>query len=231
MLAALLAAFVGSCQSSTDMEQLPSSATKSNAKEAFKSQFEAEKSASSTRHAVIQEILKGDRNYFIRLNARGEDYWIVTKVEGLAVGQHIDHSDATAKHGYYSESLNKTFETIYLVSKIAVAHSGSTDPHGSGASTPPSDAVSIAYVIENAASLNGKEVVVSGTVVKVNAHIMDRNWMHLKDGSADDYDFVITTNDMVPAGHNAAFRGTVTVNKDFGAGYTYALIIENATAL
>ena len=56
---------------------------------------------------------------------------------------------------------------------------------------------------------------------------MGRNWIHIKDGSKDDYDLVITSNTFVQEGSMITMKATVTLNKDFGAGYKYDLILEN----
>ena len=60
---------------------------------------------------------------------------------------------------------------------------------------------------------------------------MDRNWIHLKDGTADDYDFVLTSKVSVPVGHSVTFEGLITTDKDFGAGYIYELIMEDAAPI
>ena len=56
---------------------------------------------------------------------------------------------------------------------------------------------------------------------------MERNWIHVKDGSKDDYDLVVTSNTFVPEGSKITIKATVSLNRDFGAGYTYDLILEN----
>ena len=52
-------------------------------------------------------------------------------------------------------------------------------------------------------------------------------WIHLKDGSQDDYDFVVTSEIMVPEGHVISLKGVLSLNKDFGSGYRYDMILEN----
>jgi hypothetical protein len=58
---------------------------------------------------------------------------------------------------------------------------------------------------------------------------MNRNWIHLQDGSKDDFDMVITSNTFVPEGKLITIRAVVNLNRDFGAGYKYDLILENGT--
>jgi len=59
---------------------------------------------------------------------------------------------------------------------------------------------------------------------------MGRNWVHIQDGtSAGKYfDLTITTQDVVETGDVVVFSGKVVLNKDFGAGYQYDLIMEEA---
>jgi hypothetical protein len=55
---------------------------------------------------------------------------------------------------------------------------------------------------------------------------MGRNWVHLRDGTQDDFDLVITCSMMIPGGHKVTVVGTVALDKDFGAGYTYGILLE-----
>ncbi len=79
--------------------------------------------------------------------------------------------------------------------------------------------------------LNGTRIQISGKVVKVNNGIMGKNFFHLQDGSgkAPANDLTVTTQDVVKVGDQVTVTGLVTVNRDFGAGYAYPLILEEAT--
>lgn len=80
--------------------------------------------------------------------------------------------------------------------------------------------------------LNGKTVRFKGQVVKFSPMIMGRNWVHLQDGSGDPmsntHDLVLTTGATVKEGDVVIMEGVLTANKDFGAGYKYDAIIEEA---
>lgn len=79
---------------------------------------------------------------------------------------------------------------------------------------------------------DGQPVVVRGKVVKFLSGIMGKNWIHVRDGSGShekgDNDITITTNDTVAVGSVVLVSGVLHVNKDFGAGYSYPVIIEEA---
>jgi hypothetical protein len=90
------------------------------------------------------------------------------------------------------------------------------------------DIVDLLEVVNDPQKYKDQKIKVYGEVVKVNANIMDRNWLHIKDGTADEFDFVLTSESAVPVGHSMTFEGTISLNRDFGAGYVYDLIMENA---
>lgn len=79
---------------------------------------------------------------------------------------------------------------------------------------------------------DGQPIVVRGKVVKFLSGIMGKNWIHVRDGSGSrekgDNDITITTNDTVAVGNVVLVSGVLHVNKDFGAGYSYPIIIEEA---
>ena len=94
------------------------------------------------------------------------------------------------------------------------------------------DGRTVAELYAQRAALKGKSVAVRGKVVKFNGGIMGKNWIHLRDGSGTpegkDHDVTVTTNDAVAKGDVVLVKGTVAVDRDFGSGYTYDLLVEEA---
>ncbi len=94
------------------------------------------------------------------------------------------------------------------------------------------DAYTIAEIYEKKSGLCNNKVIVRGKVVKVLPKIMGKNWVHLQDGSGDEkkgnYDLVVTSQDMASVGDVITVSGTVYTDKDFGAGYKYNVIVEEA---
>ena len=94
------------------------------------------------------------------------------------------------------------------------------------------DARTVEEVWTQKTSLKEKSVTVRAQVVKFSPGIMGKNWLHLRDGtgSADKatHDITVTTQDEVKVGDVVTAKGTVRVDKDFGAGYAYPVIIEEA---
>ena len=89
----------------------------------------------------------------------------------------------------------------------------------------------VAEVFAEKDSLAGKPVTFRGKVVKTNPDIMGKNWLHVRDGSGEEgtNDLTITTAGTLPnVGDTVVVTGNVTLNKDFGMGYAYDVLVEDA---
>jgi hypothetical protein len=97
------------------------------------------------------------------------------------------------------------------------------------------NAYTVAEVIGKGDALKDKPVRVAGKVVKYNAGIMDKNWIHLRDGSGSaadgSNDILVTTSANAKIGDVVTVSGVVHTNKDFGSGYSYKILIEDATLI
>lgn len=89
----------------------------------------------------------------------------------------------------------------------------------------------IAALYQEKAGLSGHQVQLRGKIVKVNNAIMNRNFLHLRDGTGKEgsNDLTITSQDTAAVGDEVVVTGTISVDKDFGAGYTYPILLEQAT--
>jgi hypothetical protein len=93
----------------------------------------------------------------------------------------------------------------------------------------------VSELFSQAKELAGKKVQVRGKVMKVSPAIMGRNWIHIQDGTGDPmkntHDLVVTTNETIEPDTIVTFEGVITANKDFGAGYKYDAIVEEAIVI
>ncbi len=115
----------------------------------------------------------------------------------------------------------------------ATAHSRTHASGGGiapGSIAKPAGGVTVAEIFDGKAGLAGKEVIVRGRVVKYTGGILGRNWLHVKDGTggAGADDLTVTTTSQAAVGDTVVIKGRVAVDKDFGAGYRYAVLIEDA---
>jgi hypothetical protein len=108
-----------------------------------------------------------------------------------------------------------------------VAQQGAND----AVAVDPESVRSVAQLLVDATALKGKTIRVRGTVVKFNAGILGRNWVHLRDvpPGTPDVDVTVTTAQTAKVGDPVLVEGLLSVNRDFGAGYAYPAIVEDAT--
>ena len=192
-------------------------------------------------HSVfVNETIPTSKYLYLHVTEKNEQYWIATSLQDIKVGEFYYYSSGILKLNFKSEELNRLFDKIYLVSSLVPVNHGSD--HNLNikrkTATPESkeaieieNSILIAVLVENMEKYSGKRIQISGECVKVNPDIMGRNWIHLKDGSKDDYDLVVTSETYVPVGSVVTMTAVVSLKKDFGSGYSYELILEDGEVL
>jgi len=200
--------------------------------------------SSEVHQAKVVEVLPTEKYVYLNVEEDGSKYWIATGKQDVKEGEMVFFKNGILKKNFESKEYNRIFETVYLVSNIVKANHGNAMSGTPQTSNEPeksvkekmefvevSGSISIAEIVNSPEKYKGKEVQVTGVCTKVNPNIMGRNWIHLKDGSKDDYDFVVTSSLMVPEGHTVTLVGTINTNLDFGAGYKYDILMENAKTI
>ena len=191
---------------------------------------------------VVKEILPTAKYVYLKVNENDEEFWIATRKQNINIGETYFYKGGLLKTNFESKEHSKIFEKIYLVTSLVKAnHGGNTEldklqteqsiNKNNATSTKKivvkSGSIKISELVENFKKYEGKIIQLSGKCIKINPNIMGRNWIHIQDGSKDNYDLVITSNTFVKEGSMITIKATVTLNKDFGAGYKYNLILEN----
>ena len=92
-------------------------------------------------------------------------------------------------------------------------------------------AKTVETINKNKSSMLGQTIKAEGKVVKVNNGIMRRNFIHVQDGTgdADNNNLIVTSTQTAAVGDLVVVSGVVMLNRDFGGGYMYPLLIEDAT--
>ncbi len=191
----------------------------------------------------VLELLNTAKYTYLKVKENDEPYWIATMKDDFKVGDTFLYRGGLLKTNFHSDEYDRIFEKLYLVSEIARQDGEDqvqTNIQEEEVNTSISkdfkkpdikDLVDLSDLVSSPEQYKDKTVKVYGEVVKINPDIMDRNWLHIKDGTADNFDFVITSQTFVPVGHAMVFEGSIALDKDFGAGYAYTIIMENAKPL
>jgi hypothetical protein len=188
---------------------------------------------------VVESMDSGGYTY-VKLEKDGKEVWVAITEAPIKVGEEMAFYDGDEMKNFSSKTLDRTFDSV-IFSPGPVGQQG--DPYHSdfmskGAVKPELENVQVekatganAYTIAElygmSTDLDTKTVIVKGQVVKVSTGIMGTNWIHIQDGSGDD--LVATTSDVPLVGETVTVSGTLSKDKNFGAGYNYAVILENAT--
>lgn len=95
---------------------------------------------------------------------------------------------------------------------------------------PVEQGITIAQLLANKEKYAGQTIRIIGKVTKFNTKIMGKNWIHIQDGTeySGTFDLTVTTNIEAAIGETITLEGTVALNKDFGYGYSYAVLLEDA---
>jgi hypothetical protein len=186
-------------------------------------------------------------NYtYLRLKTQDGEVWAAVSKSEVAKGSEVTLYDPIRMSDFESKTLNRTFSTIYFGSltkpepkvkpedvKPPVAVSKQADePIGKIAKATGADGYTVAEIAAKRTELSGKTVSVRGKVVKFSPSIMGKNWVHLRDGTgmqADgSNDLLVTTQEMTKVGDVVLAKGVVQVDTDFGMGYAYKVLVEDA---
>jgi hypothetical protein len=98
---------------------------------------------------------------------------------------------------------------------------------------PCADCITIGKLVADKKSFSGKTIRVKGQVTKINEQIMGKNWIHIQDGTEAEgvYDLTITTAQTAMVGEIVTFEGKIALEKDFGYGYFYNVLMEDGNIL
>jgi hypothetical protein len=201
----------------------------------------------SLKGEVLETVDAGTYTY-LRLKTTDGEMWAAVLSAPVKKGARVTIESPMLMTNFESKTLNRKFDKIIFGSLAGTAptsqRADSMPPHA-GASKPAAapvgrvakatgpDARTIVEVASQRAQLKGKTVAVRGQVVKFMANVMGKNWVHLQDGSGSaadgTNDLLVTTKQVTKVGDVVVAKGVVRVNADFGYGYIYKFMLEDAT--
>jgi len=210
--------------------------------------------AGNTATGTVVETINAANYTYVRVDTGGEEIWAAATRFDVAVGEVVVVPLEMPMQDFHSESLDRTFEVVYFTSQILREGEGASPamppghPQVTGAMTsshdesakvepvepvePAAGGVTVARVWVDTAKLDGSEISVRGRVVKYNGGILGTNWIHLQDGTGSaaegSHDLTVTTLGTASVGDVVTATGTLVTNQDFGAGYSYAVMLKDA---
>ena len=199
---------------------------------------------------VVETINTGGYTY-VQVDTGSETIWAAAPEFQVKVGDEVTVPKEMPMKNYHSKTLDRTFDVVYFAGNIVVAGTEqATDqlteghPRNTQKDIPvspsanvdfseikkPGGGKTIAEIYDEKGDLAGKDVMVRAKVVKFSPNIMGKNWIHLQDGTGAQgiNDLTVTTATKVKLGDTVLVSGVIVINRDFGYGYKYDVIIEDA---
>jgi hypothetical protein len=193
----------------------------------------------------VTEVIQATNYTYLKVNENMAERWVAVTKQEINVGDVFYYDGALQMNNFKSKDLDRTFDEIYFVTQISKtpivrekmgsgmpAHSGKIETQKLSSITLEKSAneITLASIFEKRDEFAAKEFEIRGIVVKVNKQVMGKNWIHIQDGTDfnSDFDLTITTQDLAEMGDEVTFKGKISVNKDFGSGYRYDVIMEDA---
>jgi hypothetical protein len=193
---------------------------------------------------TVLETIDADPYTYVKLDTGDDQVWAAAPRCEVAIGEEVAVSTAMPMYNFHSTTLDRDFELVYFVSGLSTDQQPAMPPGHPTVTTgdqPKVDlsdigatagGITIGDLYAKKAELAGKQVTIRAKVVKINLGIMGRNWLHIQDGTGDaeagTNDLTVTSNDRANVGDIVTVTGKLTIDKDFGAGYRYQVIVEEA---
>jgi hypothetical protein len=212
---------------------------------------------------LVLEIIQVDNYTYIRAREGTAEYWLAAPTIQTKIGDTLYYDGGMQMTNFESKELKRKFDKILFVDRISATPGNTTTAEtevklpadhvpvgdkvtkapatGSSKDTtqqsikiePAKNGLSIATVLKDAKSYQGKKIIVKGKITKYTAGVMGKNWVHIQDGSSYNgkFEIVITTSATLIDGEVATFEGVLTLNKDLGYGYFFEVLMEDAQVI
>ena len=207
----------------------------------------AQSAATADMHTVVaKDVIQSSGYTYLLLKEGDKEYWAAVSRFEAEKGKTYYYKESMEMSNFKSKELNRVFDRILFMQELSdqpikpkplPALSTKGKPNFEKVDgikvEPVSGGVRLSEIFSKRSSFAGKKVKVTGQVVKYSPEIMKKNWVHLQDGSEVDgsYDLTITTMDSVAVGKVVTFEGVLVLDKDFGYGYKYDVILEDAKVI
>lgn len=195
----------------------------------------------------VTEVVQATSYSYLKVKESFGERWVAVSKCEVKPGDVFYYDEALQMTNFESKDLDRTFDVVYFVNKISKtpmnqnktsgmpAHSGNveTKKKSSVVLKKTTKEITVAQVFENRKDYSIKEFEIRGVVVKVNKQVMGKNWIHIQDGTNynDNFDLTVTTQELAEVGDEVTFKGNLTLKKNFGSGYFYEVIMEDAVLI
>ncbi len=195
-------------------------------------------------HAVsVIEVIQTSNYTYLQVFENNNKFWIAVAKREAKTDDVLYYTSAMEMKDFHSKELDRTFPSILFVQDPSETLAPAEQQGGMSSGKkqarklvdisvePANGGITIAELYKNKNSYGDKKIKIRGVVVKYNENIMKKNWIHIQDGTDSDgnFDLTVTTMQKFEEGSVVTFEGVIKLDKDFGSGYAYDVIMEEAT--
>ena len=204
-----------------------------------------------SKSGKVVETMDAAGYTYVQVDTGAEKIWAAAPQFAVKVGDDVIVPEGMPMPNYHSKTLERDFDVVYFVPNVMVGGAAATASSDMSGSQPPTSSgapvvekttldlsgitvveggQSVADIYSKQDELVGKPVKVRGKVVKYNGGIMGKNWLHVQDGTGENgsNDLPVTTKDTVKVGDTVVISGVLVKDRDFGYGYAYSVLVEDA---
>jgi len=195
-------------------------------------------------HVVVaKEVIQTSGYTYLLLTEGDKEYWAAVSRFDAVKGKTYYYKSGLEMRAFKSKELNRVFDTIQFI--MDFNDKPVTDKAPAAMTTqgrknlekvegikvaPANGALKLSDLFSGKSKYAGQKIKVTGQVVKFSPEIMNKNWVHLQDGSEANgsFDLTVTTAETVTVGSVVTFEGVIALDKDFGYGYKYDVLLEDS---
>jgi hypothetical protein len=204
---------------------------------------QTEATASDMHTVVAKDVIQSTGYTYLLLTEGDKEYWAAVSRFEAEKGKTYYYTGGMEMQNFKSKELDRVFESIQFIQEFSDQPIAAPKPQALATKgrqslekvegikvEPVSGGVRLSDIFTNKGNYAGKTVKVTGQVIKFSPEIMNKNWIHLQDGTEANgiYDLTVTTLDSVTVGSVVTFEGVLAVDKDFGYGYKYDILLEDS---
>ena len=207
------------------------------------SAYAGQNTDSNEIHGKVTEILEVKGYTYAEVDTGEKKVWAAGPTAPLKIGEMVAFTTQMPMNNFHSKSLGRDFSKIYFIDRFiteketpASEPAEITSPHDEikqEQTSQPDEGINkveggntIAEIYSQKDDLEGKTVRIRGQVTKFTPEIRGKNWLHIKDSSTLD-DLTVTSDSTVAINDIVIIEGKLELDKDFGYGYFYAVILED----
>ena len=208
---------------------------------------------------IVKEVLQTSSYTYLLVTENKDEIWLALPKMEASAGETNYYRNGFKMIDFESKELGRKFVEVYFLESVSstpeiAAGNPVASPHNPAmyhnsdsakpvqyiaevvvkkediTPQPDEKGITIAELFANKAKYAGQTIRIRGKVTKFNSKIMNRNWIHIQDGTEYEgkFDLTATSDIEVTIGETISLEGKITLNKDFGYGYSYEVLLEEA---